>query len=148
MIHLQLSETLLDSQGNPPLTPELFELAAERTLDQQRRSDQADLTVVLSDDDHLQALNRDYLGFDSPTDVLSFPSGEIDPDSGHVYLGDVIISYPRAAAQAQAAGHPLEAELRLLVVHGVLHLLGHDHADEAEKTAMWAAQDEILASLE
>lgn len=147
MIHLQLSDVLLDGQGNPPLTPELFEQAAQRALEHQARAAQTDLTIVLSDDAHLQALNRDYLGIDAPTDVLSFPSGEVDPDSGNVYLGDVIISYPRAIVQAQTAGHPVEAELKLLVVHGVLHLIGHDHAEEAEKAVMWAAQDEILASL-
>ncbi len=79
--------------------------------------------------------------------MLSFQADELDPETGRRYLGDVIISYPRAQAQAQAGGHALPAELQLLVVHGVLHLLGHDHGAPAEKEAMWALQAEILQRL-
>jgi probable rRNA maturation factor len=79
--------------------------------------------------------------------VLSFPASETDPESGTRYIGDILISIPRAQSQADAAGHPLESEVQLLVVHGVLHLLGHDHADPAEKNRMWKAQSEILDSL-
>ena len=103
-----------------------------------------DVTLVLADDDQLQQLNRDFLGKDAPTDVLSFPASETDPESGHRYLGDVIISVPCAGRQAQAAGHDLEAELLLLVVHGVLHLLGHDHAEVDDKARMWTVQSEVL----
>src|ERR687892_74662 len=63
------------------------------------------------------------------------------------YIGDILISIPRAQAQANAAGHPLESEVQLLVVHGVLHLLGHDHAEAEEKARMWKAQAEILERL-
>jgi probable rRNA maturation factor len=69
------------------------------------------------------------------------------PETGRYYLGDVIISYPRALEQSAAAGHTVQDELQLLVVHGVLHLLGHDHATEEEKARMWADQQEILAGL-
>ncbi len=106
-----------------------------------------DLTVVLTDDAHLRQLNRDYLGIDSPTDVLSFPASETDPETGTYYLGDVLISIPRAQAQAQEAGHSLESEVQLLVVHGVLHLLGYDHAKKGEKSRMWSAQAGILKSI-
>ncbi|MGH2523455.1 MAG: rRNA maturation RNase YbeY, partial [Anaerolineales bacterium] len=87
------------------------------------------------------------LGHDYPTDVLSFPSEETDPETGMRYFGDIAISFPHAHAQAAAGGHPVAAELQLLVVHGVLHLLGHDHAKRAEKARMWAAQAEILKKL-
>jgi probable rRNA maturation factor len=87
------------------------------------------------------------LGQNTATDVLAFPSEESDPDSGARYLGDVLISIPRAAEQAAVAGHSLEAEAQLLVVHGVLHLLGHDHTVAADKARMWAAQAEILGEL-
>jgi probable rRNA maturation factor len=147
MINLQLSDTLLDSQEEPPLSTSLFEQAAQVTLDLEGPDQHIDLTIVLTNDEDIQNLNRQYLDIDAPTDVLSFPLDEVDPDSGNLYIGDVIISYPRAQAQAQAAGHSVEAELRLLTVHGVLHLLGHDHADEAEKASMWAAQEQILAQL-
>jgi probable rRNA maturation factor len=124
----------------------LLQRAAHLTLEQQSAPDD-DITIVLADDEQLRALNRDYLGIDAPTDVLSFPASELDPETGARYLGDILISVERAASQAQAAGHALEAELQLLVVHGVLHLLGHDHAEAQEKARMWAAQDDVLKRL-
>lgn len=108
-----------------------------------------EVTLVLTDDEGIQALNRDFLGNDAPTDVLAFSAQEdagpfiSAPEVGG-YLGDVIVSYPRAAAQADEQGHPVEQELNLLVVHGVLHLLGYDHTHEEEKAAMWAQQEAIL----
>jgi probable rRNA maturation factor len=142
MIHIKTKPGL--PSGVPP---KLLKNAAQKTLEHQGIPKPHSLTVLLSDDSKLQALNKEYLGIDSPTDVLSFPSGEIDLETGNKYLGDVIISVPRAGQQAKAAGHPLEAEAQLLVVHGVLHLLGHDHAHPQEKTRMWKAQGEILKSL-
>ena len=96
---------------------------------------------MLTDNPHLQELNREYLGMDAPTDVLSFPASETDPETGARYLGDILISIPRAEEQAQSAGHPLEAEVQLLVVHGVLHLLGYDHAEARKRKVqqMWKA---------
>jgi probable rRNA maturation factor len=106
-----------------------------------------DLTILQTDDAHLQVLNREYLHQDAPTDVLSFPAGEPDPETGALYLGDIVLSIPRAAAQAREAGHSLEDEAQLLVVHGVLHLLGHDHAGPSDKERMWAAQGAALERL-
>jgi len=126
--------------------PDILERAAKAALLQQSAPD-ADLTVVMTGDSQIQALDRDFLGKDAPTDVLSFPANETDPETGRRYLGDVIISVPRAEAQAISAGNSLEAELSLLVVHGVLHLLGHDHAGAGEKARMWAAQSEVLSTL-
>ena len=110
-------------------------------------SDDPDLTIVLTDDRQLHELNRDFLGVDAPTDVLSFPSSELDPETGAAYLGDILISIPRATQQAQAAGHPVEAEAQLLVVHGVLHLLGYDHSNAEEKAQMWEEQAKVLERL-
>ncbi len=128
--------------------------AARYTLQHQQTG--GALTIVITGDEQLQALNRQYRRVDAPTDVLAFPTGEttgVPPPAGPpwaglgepAYLGDVIISYPRAQAQAQAAGHPVRVELQLLVIHGVLHLLGHDHATPAQKRTMWAAQTQILS---
>jgi probable rRNA maturation factor len=128
-----------------PFDVSLLERAARAALEHQ--SAHGDLTIVLADDAQLRDLNRDYLGLDAPTDVLSFPASETDPETGAPYLGDILLSIPRADAQARAAGHPLEDEACLLVVHGVLHLLGHDHATARQKAKMWKAQTEILASL-
>ena len=129
----------------PSFDVSLLERAAQAALDHQ--SARGDLTLVLADDKKLHELNRDYLGVDAPTDVLSFPASETDPDSGAPYLGDILLSLSRAETQARAAGHSAADEAQLLVVHGVLHLLGHDHAKVREKAKMWKAQAEILKSL-
>lgn len=125
----------------------LLERAARITLDLESAPADADMTIVLTDDAQLHELNLEYLGVDAPTDVLSFPASESDPETGLPYLGDILISIPRAAQQAQAAGHSVEAEVQLLVVHGTLHLLGHDHAEAEEKTRMWNAQAEVMSRL-
>jgi len=125
----------------------LIERAAQAALTHPKDSLDVNLSVVLTDNRRLHKLNRDYLGIDAPTDVLSFPASESDPETGARYLGDILISVPYARKGAKEAGHPLESELQLLVVHGVLHLLGHDHAKPKEKAKMWKAQREILESL-
>jgi len=129
----------------PPVSTRSLKQAAQTTLKHQ--SARGDLTVVLADDARLKKLNHDYLGIDAATDVLSFPASEADPETGTRYLGDILISIPRAEEQAGLAGHPLESEVQLLVIHGVLHLLGYDHAGSTEKAKMWKAQAEILESL-
>jgi probable rRNA maturation factor len=103
--------------------------------------------VVITGETEIRQLNRQYRGLDVPTDVLSFQAGYLDPEDGSTYLGDVIISAPQAQAQAETRGHALSDEIQLLVVHGALHLLGHDHTDPDEKARMWAAQVAILAQL-
>lgn len=142
MIYLQISEPF-----GSQVDPAALERAAQAALDHQSIPASAGLTIVVTGDDALQQLNRDYLGVDAPTDVLSFPAGYTDPDTGAGYLGDVLISYPQAHTQAASSAYAVSAELQLLVVHGVLHLLGHDHLEAAEKARMWAAQAEILAAL-
>jgi len=124
-----------------------LERAAVEVLLQSEVSQDAELSLVLSDDKRLHDLNREFLDIDAPTDVLSFPSDEIDPESSAPYLGDVIISYQRATVQAQSSGHDVKDELELLVVHGVLHLLGYDHVELDQKQAMWSVQAEILQKL-
>jgi probable rRNA maturation factor len=125
----------------------LIERAVDATLAYQKESLDTNLSVVLTDNRRLHKLNRDYLGVDAPTDVLSFPASESDPETGARYIGDILISVPYATKGAKQAGNSLEVELQLLVVHGVLHLLGHDHAKPKEKAKMWKAQHEILSQL-
>ena len=107
------------------------------------------LTIVLTDDDSVRALNHEFRGVDQPTDVLSFPSPPLPPvlSEETQYLGDLVIAYPYAAAQAEREGHPLPDSLSLLVVHGTLHLLGYDHADADGRAIMWAAQGRALTAL-
>jgi probable rRNA maturation factor len=125
----------------------LLERAAQAALEHESQPLDSEMSIVLTNEARLHELNLNYLGIDAPTDVLSFPASETDPETGARYIGDILISIPRAQAQANAAGHPLESEVQLLVVHGVLHLLGHDHAEAEEKARMWKAQAEILADL-
>jgi probable rRNA maturation factor len=139
MIHIDLQQDFSE--------PSLLKRAARLTLETESADTDSDLTIVLTDDAQLHELNREYLGVDAPTDVLSFPADEEDPETGVPYLGDILISIPRARQQAEAAGHPLEAEVQLLVVHGTLHLLGHDHAEAGEKTRMWKAQAGVMSKL-
>ena len=143
---------MINIESKYDLPSSLLEQAVHLALKHQKESLDVNLSVVLTDNRKLRTLNRDYLGVDAPTDVLSFPASEtdgseIDPETGARYIGDILISVPYAAKSAAKAGHPLESELQLLVVHGVLHLLGHDHAKPKEKARMWKAQREILESL-
>ena len=138
---------MINIESTFTFSKDLIERATQAALTHQSHPLDCDLTFVLTDDIQLQKLNRDYLGIDAPTDVLSFPASESDPETGARYIGDIIISMPYAAKSAEKAGHGLESEVQLLVVHGVLHLLGHDHAEADEKARMWKAQAEILKSL-
>lgn len=126
---------------------DLVERAAQAALEHESQPLDSELSIILTNDARLHELNLNYLGIDAPTDVLSFPASETDPETGARYMGDILISVPRAQTQAEAAGHSLEAEVQLLVVHGVLHLLGYDHAEPEEKAHMWKAQAEILERL-
>jgi len=112
--------------------------------------------VVLTDDEGMQALNRQYLGRDGPTDVLAFGLQEQDESrpafvtatEGTPYLGDVAISLERAREQAAAYGHDWQREVDLLLVHGLLHLLGYDDGEVAACRRMEARQEQLLASFE
>ncbi len=125
----------------------LLQTTAQTALIQQSAPNPSSLTLMLTDDAVLRDLNRSYRGFDKPTDVLSFEDGEAPFEGAPIYLGDIAISVPQAERQAEAGGHVVSAELQLLTVHGVLHLLGYDHATPDEKAAMWQAQAAILTEL-
>jgi probable rRNA maturation factor len=120
-------------------------LQAEQRLD-------GEVTLLVTDDEAVAAYNEQYRGVGGPTDVLSFAAQE--PTPGFVtapemagYLGDIVIALPFTRRQAAALHRPLIDELRLLAIHGTLHLLGYDHAEPDEEAIMWAKQDAILAEL-
>jgi probable rRNA maturation factor len=138
---------MINIESETSFPQDLLEHAARTALEHEAQSLESDLSIILTDDARLHELNLNYLGVDAPTDVLSFPASETDPETGARYIGDILISVLRAQAQADAAGHSLEAEVQLLVVHGVLHLIGHDHAEAEDKARMWKAQTEILKQL-
>jgi len=122
-------------------------------LEEEKVSPPAEVSLLVIGDAEVHRLNRDYRGKDRTTDVLSFGmiGGEngafVTPPDGVKRLGEVIISYPQAERQAKDAGHSVKAEMALLVVHGVLHLLGYNHESAADKRKMWRRQKAVLAKL-
>jgi len=117
----------------------------------------AELGLVITGQEKIRELNLVHLGEDEPTDVLSFPmlpeSDEdpadfVAPPDGISHLGEVIISYPQAVIQAEERGHPVAKEVAILVVHGVLHLLGYDHAEPEEQGRMQSREAVILSLIE
>jgi probable rRNA maturation factor len=130
-----------------PVDKSILLRAAQAVLVFANAAEQSDLGIVIGNDALSHKLNLKYRQVDSPTDVLSFPSGEVDPDTSNLYLGDIVISLPRAQDQASTEDHLLVDELQLLVVHGTLHLLGYDHAEINDKKKMQGAQDAILSQL-
>lgn len=138
-----LTELLVDlltrPAGDPLLAPRPLPLAPGR--------EGVSLSVRFVSDRQIRDLNRRYREKDTPTDVLSFPGGDT-PEGFH--LGDLVIGVPTARRQAAALGHPLGREIRELVLHGVLHLLGHDHevdggamdALELDMRRCWIAEND------
>ncbi|MEN5362202.1 rRNA maturation RNase YbeY [Brevundimonas intermedia] len=103
-----------------------------------------DVVVLLTDDEAVRELNARFRDKDRPTNVLSFPA----PDNAAPHLGDIVLAYGVCAAEAEAQGKTLADHLSHLVVHGVLHLLGRDHEDDAEAEEMEAEEREILAQID
>jgi len=152
MMSLHTVEIHIDEQFQAQIQPGLLHQSVLATLIHQQVEEPCEVAVVVTDDEALRELNRRHRGVDEPTDVLAFPDETRGPFVGAPglprYLGDVIVSFRRAEAQAAEAGHDVQIELQLLVVHGVLHLLGYDDVTEEQRLRMWAAQAEILRALE
>jgi len=115
-------------------------------------AEDAEVSVTLTDDAHIHELNRIYRAVDRPTDVLSFAlteseEPEIVGAQGHDVLGDLVISLEHVAAQAEEYGHSPLRELSFLTVHGMLHLLGYDHMEEAERQEMEEEQRHVMEEL-
>ena len=119
-------------------------------FDQLRVHPEADVAIVAVDEAAMEQLHIQWMDEPGPTDVLSFPMDELRPPKPHEepamgVLGDIVLCPTVAAKQAEAAGHSVEAELQLLTVHGLLHLLGYDHAEPDEEKEMFGLQDSLLA---
>jgi probable rRNA maturation factor len=134
---------------------------ARHVLDGMRVHPFAELSVLLVDEPAMTELHVRWMGESGPTDVLAFPMDELrlpqpgghsdghaptDPDAAETLLGDVVICPQVAAAQAAEANHDVQDEIDLLCTHGILHLLGYDHADPEEHATMFGLQDRLLAS--
>ena len=114
------------------------------------------LSVMLTDEKGIRAVNREFRNVDSATDVLSFPLNELTPgafdpedcerdlDTGAILLGDMMISLPRCEKQGEEYGHGFEREIMYLTVHSVLHLLGYDHVDEGEKKRQMRLREKTI----
>jgi probable rRNA maturation factor len=138
----------------------LLAALARHVLGDMRVHPLAELSVLLVDEPAMTELHVKWMGEEGPTDVLAFPMDELrlpqpggygdhsppDDDAGEKLLGDVVICPQVAATQAAEAGHDVQDEIDLLCTHGILHLLGYDHADPAEHAAMFGLQDRLLAS--
>ncbi len=151
-IDVQVDDEFAELVDVPTIT------AAVAAVLRQRGQSEAALTVAITNDEYVRQLNRDHRGVDAPTDVLSFgnqPDAAADEphlalppelaDEMAAYLGDLVIAYPYAAQQAARYQNSVSAELRLLAVHGTLHLLGYDHATPEDEQAMWTVQAAALA---
>jgi probable rRNA maturation factor len=132
---------------------------ARHVRDQMRVHPLAELSVLLVDEEAMAGLHQRWMGEDGPTDVLAFPMDELglphpgggqgehgtDDDVAETLLGDVVLCPQVAARQAAQAGHSVQRELDLLCTHGILHLLGYDHAEPDEHATMFGLQDSLLA---
>ncbi|WP_028661127.1 rRNA maturation RNase YbeY [Nocardioides insulae] len=124
---------------------------ARFVMDRMRVHPQAELCVKAVDEATIAELNRHWMGKEGPTDVLAFPMDELrpglldeEPEEG--VLGDLMLAPTVAARQGEKAGHGTLAEIELLTTHGILHLLGYDHAEPEEKQEMFALQAELLTA--
>lgn len=131
------------------------------SLDYEKCPYEAEVSVILTDNEGIHEINRDYRQIDAPTDVLSFPMVDFeresdfshvedaaedyfDPETGELVLGDIIISVEKVIEQAEKYGHSQERELAFLVAHSMLHLCGYDHMEDGERLVMEQKQEEIL----
>lgn len=153
-------QIIFDSEVTLPFdVEELLNRVISAALQAEQVEQPCEISVLLTGDAEIHAINLEQRDVDHPTDVLSFPMFELtpgekpgadlaDPATGLVPLGDMVISLERAAEQAKEYGHSLEREVSYLAVHSVLHLLGYDHMDDGpEKAQMRAREESILGEL-
>lgn len=146
---------LIDEAFRRRLTRRWLRAAAAGALAASGAGDDVELGLFITSDEGIRALNRQYRGRDEPTDVLAFAAREeavaglsfISPPDGLTHLGEVIIAYPQARAQARAHRHPVKTEVAVLIVHGVLHLLGYDHERPGPERRMRAKEAKVTAQL-
>ncbi|AJQ90567.1 MULTISPECIES: rRNA maturation RNase YbeY [Propionibacterium] len=140
---------LSNESGEEVDTQALIRLA-RFALDKLRIHPQADLSILLVDVDTMTAYHKQFMNLDGPTDVMSFPMDELrEPADGEApprgLLGDIVICPAFTSAQAPGNGRTNQEEIEYLLIHGLLHLLGHDHAEPDEKAVMFGLNDRIIA---
>lgn len=134
----------------------LVKKAVQWVLEEEQVREDCALSVLFTDNEGIQRINREFRDIDRPTDVLSFPMNELvpehfdadlcerDPETGEILLGDMVISIPRCIAQGEEFGHGYDRELCYLTVHSILHLLGYDHVDEGPMKKQMRAKEKII----
>lgn len=144
-----MSIEILDEAG-AGLDVRHFARLSRFVMDQMRVHPLAELCIKAVDEDTIAELNEKWMEKEGPTDVLAFPMDELrpglvneEPEEG--VLGDLVLCVSVAERQGEAAGHGTQAELELLTTHGILHLLGYDHAEPEEHKVMFGLQDQLLA---
>ncbi|WDC83906.1 rRNA maturation RNase YbeY [Caloramator sp. mosi_1] len=142
----------------------LIKNAVESTISYENFNKPYELSIIITDNSEIKEINKQFRGIDKETDVLSFPMLEFDdgyyedgeveidiedinPESGAVVLGDMVISLEKAKEQSIEYGHSFERELAFLVVHSMLHLLGYDHEEDDDRLIMRHKEEEILNNL-
>ncbi|MEX5265054.1 rRNA maturation RNase YbeY [Kocuria sp. CPCC 205258] len=127
---------------------ELLGRLADHVLERLHVHPDAELSIAVVDEDEMARLHVEWMDLPGPTDVLSFPMDEMRPgtpeEPAEGTLGDIVLCPPVARRQAEAGGHSVADELCLLTTHGILHLLGHDHAEPEERQIMFALQRDLL----
>lgn len=146
-----MSIDVSDSSGVDFADTELLVAQAVFLLDRLKLDPECELSIALVDEVEMERLHVEWMDLPGPTDVLSFPMDELHPGSTDGprplgVLGDIILCPTVAAQQGAAAGHSTLAEMELLLTHGVLHLLGYDHAEPDEHAVMFALQDDLLTA--
>jgi len=139
-----------------PNTISLVRKAAESALKAEGVAEDCILSVLLTDDEGIRRINREFRELDRPTDVLSFPMNDLiagqfdpaecerDPETGEILLGDMVLSIPRCEEQGEEFGHGYNREVQYLTVHSVLHLLGYDHVDEGPMKKQMRAREKLI----
>ncbi len=144
---------------------ELAKSVADTVLDMEGCAADIEVGLTITDSEGIHELNKEFRGIDSPTDVLSFPNvsyenagdfsvllGEqlvdlLDPDTGKIMFGDIVINEDRVRSQAEDYGHSVKREFAFLVAHSMLHLCGYDHMEEEEAKVMEKKQEDVLGKL-
>ena len=129
------------------LIPKNIETVVKSTINYLLSPEEVAVAVTFVDEEQMIELNTQYSGYAQVTDVLSFESHEIDPETGLIFLGDIIICYPYVEVQSNKLGNNLNNEILLMVIHGLLHLSGFNHDNNESKAKMWDTQNSILESL-
>lgn len=156
----------LENEGGLELSLDYQSLAeevAEAVLDYEACPYEAQIELLLTMNEEIHQMNKEFRGIDRPTDVLSFPMVDFpapadydfleedescfDPETGELMLGNIVISKEKVVEQAEEYGHSVKREFSFLIAHSMLHLLGYDHMEEEERVVMESKQKEVLNNI-